>query len=85
MNILVVEDDQKTADLIVRSLQENGYSVTHASDGKMAMELAKKEKFDLAVIDIMLPFADGFTVIETIFFAKPVKRAEPSILTVLLH
>lgn len=66
MNILVAEDDQKTADLIVRSLQENGYSVTHASDGKMAMELAKKEKFDLAVIDIMLPFADGFTVIETI-------------------
>ena len=66
MNILVVEDDQKTADLIVRSLQENGYTADHASDGQKALDMVQNGIYDLAVIDIMLPLVDGFTVIEKI-------------------
>lgn len=65
MNILLVEDDQKTAELIQRSLTDAGYTVSYAMDGKIALELIDSSLFDLAVIDIMLPHVDGFTVIET--------------------
>ena len=65
MNILLVEDDQKTADLIQNSLKEAGYTVIYAPDGKAALEISKDSRFDLAIMDIMLPFVDGFTVIET--------------------
>ena len=64
MNILLVEDDEKTADLIRRSLSNAGYSVSWAADGQKGFELGKRENFDLAVIDIMLPLMDGFTLIE---------------------
>ncbi|MBQ7402527.1 MAG: response regulator transcription factor [Lentisphaeria bacterium] len=65
MNILVVEDDQKTADLIRRSLEESGYTVTYAADGKAGIALLDTAQIDLAIIDIMLPYVDGFTVIST--------------------
>ena len=65
MNILLVEDDQKTAELIQQSLVESGYSVSYAMDGKAALDLIGNSLFDLAIIDIMLPHVDGFTVIET--------------------
>ena len=65
MNILLVEDDQKTAELIQHSLKEAGYTVSYAMDGKIALELIEKTSFSLAVVDIMLPHVDGFTVIET--------------------
>ena len=65
MNILLVEDDQKTADLIQNSLIGAGYTVSCAMDGKAALERIENVPFDLAIIDIMLPYVDGFTVIET--------------------
>lgn len=65
MNILLVEDDQKTADLIQNSLIGAGYTVSCAMDGKAALERIENVQFDLAIIDIMLPYVDGFTVIET--------------------
>lgn len=65
MNILLVEDDQKTAELIQRSLKEAGYNVTYAMDGKIALGTIETITFDLAIIDIMLPYVDGFTVIDT--------------------
>ena len=65
MNILLVEDDQKTAELIRNSLEEAGYTVSYAADGKAGLELANSNSHDLAIIDIMLPFVDGFSVIES--------------------
>lgn len=65
MNILLVEDDQKTAELIQRSLSEAGYTVAYAMDGKVALDAIEKMSYDLAIIDIMLPFVDGFMVIDT--------------------
>ncbi len=65
MNILVVEDDPKTAALICRSLEEAGYSIIYAADGKEALAKLDSAQFDLAVIDIMLPYVDGFKVIST--------------------
>ncbi len=70
MKILLIEDDAKTADFIVKGLQQAGYSTLHAGDGVSGLEKARTEEFDLAVVDIMLPEMDGFTVIERMRAAK---------------
>lgn len=64
MKILVIEDDKKTADFLLKALKEAGYTTIHASDGRSGLMIAKTETFDLAIIDLMLPLVDGFTVIE---------------------
>jgi DNA-binding response OmpR family regulator len=70
MKILLIEDDAKTADFIVKGLQQAGFTTLHAADGAAGLEKAKTEEFDLAVVDIMLPEMDGFTVIEKMRAAK---------------
>ena len=66
ITILVIEDDQKTADLMLRALQDAGYLTMHAADGQSGLELAQDGNFDLAIVDIMLPLVDGFTIVEKI-------------------
>ncbi|MBO5791945.1 MAG: response regulator transcription factor [Lentisphaeria bacterium] len=66
MKILVIEDDKKTADFLLKALKESGYTTIYAADGRAGLMTAKTETFDLAIIDLMLPLVDGFTVIENI-------------------
>ena len=66
MKILLIEDDHKTADFLLKALTEAGYTPLYAADGAAGLELAKSEPFDLGIVDIMLPVIDGFTVIESI-------------------
>lgn len=70
MRILLIEDDRKTAEFIAKGLQQAGIRSCHAADGLDGLFKAKTEPFDLAVIDIMLPKLDGFSVIEEIRAAK---------------
>lgn len=70
MRILIIEDDKKTADFIVKGFQEAGFQTCHCSNGLDGLFKAKTEPFDVAVIDVMLPKLDGFTVIEEIRAAK---------------
>jgi len=63
MRILIIEDDSKTAEYISRGLQQAGFRVCHAADGLEGLVKARSEPFDLAVVDIMLPKLDGFSVI----------------------
>ncbi len=63
MRILIVEDDKQTARFIFKGLQQEGYAVDRASNGKEALHLTLTEPYDAAVIDIMLPELDGLTVI----------------------
>ncbi len=65
-NILIVEDDMDIQELLREFLKEAGYEVASASDGIEAMELFAKNKFDLILLDIMLPKIDGFGVCELI-------------------
>lgn len=65
-NILIVEDDTDIQELLREFLKEAGYEVTSASDGIEAMDLFAKNKFDLILLDIMLPKIDGFGVCELI-------------------
>ena len=65
-NILIVEDDMDIQELLREFLKEAGYDVMAASDGIEAMDLFAKNKFDLILLDIMLPKIDGFGVCELI-------------------
>lgn len=59
-SILIVEDDKRVADLLKAGLEENGYQVTAAYDGIMALRLFRANSFQLVVSDIVLPQMNGF-------------------------
>lgn len=58
-SILVVEDDKRVADLLKTGLEENGYHVTVAYDGVMALRLFRANSYQIVVSDIVLPGMDG--------------------------
>jgi len=60
--ILVVEDDQNLLEVLKYNLAKEGYAVVTATDGVQALDVARSEKPDLIVLDIMLPKLDGFEV-----------------------
>lgn len=62
MRILVVDDEKEIADLIELYLTGEGYDVTKAYDGTEGCALIDKNEFDLAILDVMLPGADGFAL-----------------------
>ena len=64
--ILVVEDDFDIQELLQNFLQEAGYEVAVPNDGVEALSLFAGERYDLIVLDIMLPKIDGYGVCELI-------------------
>ncbi len=60
--LLVVEDETNIRELLTTSLKFAGFEVHAAADGNTAMRLAEEHQIDLAVMDVMLPDMDGFTV-----------------------
>ena len=62
--ILIVEDDPTTVQLIEFLLKKNGFEVLIAYDGLEALEISKKEKADLILMDVMMPKMDGIEAIE---------------------
>lgn len=63
MKVLVIEDDKQTREFVVKGLKEAGYVVAAASEGKQGLQMATREPFDVAVVDVMLPGLDGIEVI----------------------
>lgn len=61
--ILIVEDENRLAAFLQKGLRKNGYTTVVAEDGERATEIALNKQFDLMVLDIGLPFKDGFTVL----------------------
>lgn len=64
--ILLVEDEEHLIDAIKLNLELENYTVKVAEDGKKAIDLWKTQRFDLILLDVMLPNVDGLTVCETI-------------------
>ncbi|HET7627687.1 MAG TPA: response regulator YycF [Bacillales bacterium] len=60
--VLVVDDEKPIADILQFNLEKEGYSVTCAYDGDEALEKVEQQKFDLILLDIMLPNRDGMEV-----------------------
>ncbi len=60
-HILAVDDEKRILDLIEKYALFSGFDVTCATDGRQAVELCRARKFDLVIMDVMLPDTDGFT------------------------
>lgn len=64
--ILIIEDDISIARLIKTYISFAGYEACIAPDGEMALVMLEEEKYNLVILDLMLPHVDGETVLETI-------------------
>ena len=58
--VLAADDDEDILELVAFRLERSGYTVLRAHDGEEALELARRERPDLAVLDVMMPKLDGF-------------------------
>lgn len=78
IKILVIEDEQRVAELLKRGLEESGYEVMLAYDGLMGLRLFKNGEFHLIISDIILPKMDGLE------FCKEIRKINPSIPVLML-
>jgi two-component system OmpR family response regulator len=63
MRVLLVEDDAKIADFVVKGLTQAGFAVDHSTDGEDGLNLALTESYDTVVLDLMLPTLDGLELL----------------------
>ncbi|KGK90153.1 VanR-ABDEGLN family response regulator transcription factor [Clostridium sp. HMP27] len=66
MNIMVVDDEQSIADLIEVYLKNEGFTIYKFYNGKDALRCVESEQLELAILDVMLPDIDGFTLCQKI-------------------
>ena len=78
MHVLVVEDDARLAEALARILQDNGYATDVVHDGEAGVQYGGTGTYDVIILDVMLPKADGFTV------AQRLRRAHVSTPILLL-
>ncbi len=71
MQVLVIEDEQRVAELIQKGLQELGFQVTLAYDGEMGKKLALSKTFDLILMDLILPKINGIDLCKEIRLNYP--------------
>ena len=72
--LLIVDDEAKIRFVVKEYAQFSGFEVDEAADGREAVDLCKENSYDLIVMDVMMPFVDGFTAIREIrkFCSTPV-------------
>ena len=71
MKVLLIEDDSQLAGFIEKGLSQAGFSVETAMDGETGLTMALEFDVDVAVVDIMLPLMDGFTLIQEVRKCRP--------------
>lgn len=77
--ILIVDDDETSRDMLVRRLRRCGYTVLAVANGLNALLLARKQPFDLVLLDMIMPGLDGFQVLAK-FKAEPALSEIPVIM-----
>lgn len=70
-HILLLEDEPQLARVVKDTLQKSGYTVRHAVNGKLGLECLAEAKYDLFIVDIMMPVLDGLS------FVKELRRKDP--------
>src|ERR1051326_3523840 len=78
INILLAEDDRNLGNLLREYLEAKGYETKLATNGKEAFDLFNKDKFDLCLLDVMMPVKDGFTL------AREIRASDKNIPIVFL-
>ncbi|MBL7053330.1 MAG: response regulator [Candidatus Portnoybacteria bacterium] len=79
--ILFIEDEPTLQKAIGRYLEQEGYNIKSALDGDLGLEIAKKEKPDLILLDIILPKKDGFEVLKELKENETTKNIPVIVLT----
>jgi two-component system OmpR family response regulator len=72
--VLLVEDEPRMASFVARALTAEGFSVECAQDGLRGLDLVRDNSFDLIILDLLMPGADGFEVLEGIVEHDPAQR-----------
>ena len=70
-NVLVIDDDEETRNMFSTVLNDAGYLVEVAENGKQAIKMCKEEPFDVALIDIELPDIKGIDLLKTLRQIQP--------------
>jgi DNA-binding response OmpR family regulator len=78
MNILLAEDDEDLRSILSQYLEINGFSILQAENGQAGLEIFKKEHVDVCILDIMMPFVDGFEL------ARLIRKSDPEIPVIFL-
>ena len=76
MRYLVIEDDPQIAQLLKEGLESHEINIDIAKDGREALKMLRANHFDIAIVDVMIPYIDGFSVINTI---RKEENATPAI------
>ena len=66
MNILIVEDDRRLAEMMAKAFAENGFEAVIAADGSEGFLREKTGRFDAVVTDVMMPHMDGFAFVKAV-------------------
>ncbi|MDB4920350.1 response regulator transcription factor [Mucilaginibacter sp.] len=64
--VLLLEDELQLAKIVSESLRTRGFVVTHVVNGVLGTEAIRKNDFDICIVDVMMPFMDGFTFVEQV-------------------
>ena len=78
--ILIVDDEADARTVLYHTLREAGHSVTEAPDGETALRKLKRGRFDLVILDIMMPAMSGYEVLDTMRTMPP--RAQAPVIVV---
>lgn len=78
IRILVTDDEQKIREMIRKYAEFEGFTVDEAKDGFDAVNKADKEKYDLIIMDVMMPNLDGFSAV------KEIKKKDPNVPVIML-
>jgi two-component system, OmpR family, response regulator len=71
MRVLIVEDEARIRHFLTRGLEAEGFSVVGVADGADGLEVGLRERFDLVVLDLLLPGLDGLSVLRSLHRARP--------------
>jgi DNA-binding response OmpR family regulator len=63
MEVLIIEDETKVVDFIAKGLEEEGYTVSVAFNGKQGLDMVKTHEYDIVLLDLMIPEMDGLKVL----------------------
>lgn len=62
--VLLLEDELQLARIVTETLRKRDFTVIHVINGVLGMEAVRKSSFDICVVDVMMPFMDGFSFVE---------------------
>lgn len=74
MRLLIIEDEQRVADFLVRGLHAEGHSCEVAADGDIGLQFALNGDFDVVILDRLLPGRDGMAVLQALKAQRPESR-----------